>query len=262
MHAGAFTPAAGRFSTPARLDDLAALTFNKEDLDDLRRCQPGSCGVKLAVSEIALVRSAVDAPGKEWRSAAGDAYRRVLLARAAAFQTDGYAGALPYHDHRKPVSPADEFARVLAGPEQRAASHVQVEEHLRASPRAPGAELESFLLWSKNVTSGAREVVSLTHVAIHGAGDADPGATLISAQIYASHYLNASLSYTVLVTNERERYLVYLRRTRVDVVHGPFGGIIRGIIERRIRAEAPKLLDEVRRRVERGDPLQEMPAAR
>jgi hypothetical protein len=47
---------ARRFSDPPHESDLAALSLEDGELDDLRRCRAGSCDVKLAADEIAHVR--------------------------------------------------------------------------------------------------------------------------------------------------------------------------------------------------------------
>jgi hypothetical protein len=50
------------------------------------------------------------------------------------------------------------------------------------------------------------------------------------------------------------RYLVYVRRSRADVLGGAFGGIVRRMVERRVRGEAPSVLDGLRNRLESGEP--------
>ena len=254
LHAGAFTPMSGRFSSPPRIEDLSGLTLSAEDLNDLRVCRPGACGVKLAAPEIRSIREAVDAAPADWRMAALSAYRRVLLARATAFEAEGYAAVLPYHDHKKPTSPALDFGGVLAGREQYVLMPFDVAEYFGAYPRGDARRMESFLSWSKNVASGVKEVVSISLVTIRRCEGDENRVAVISSQVYASHYLNASLSYTVLLGNGDDHYLLYLRRTRVDVIRGPFGGLIRNALEGRVLSDAPALLDSLRLRLESGNP--------
>jgi len=82
--------------------------------------------------------------------------------------------------------------------------------------------------------------------------------TVAFTQVYASHYLTACLSLTSITPAAAgsPRYLVYVRRSRVNVLGGTFAGIIRKVTERRIRSEAPSALDSLRRRLET-EPLRE-----
>ena len=38
----------GVFSTPPQIEDLAGLTFPQQDLEDLKKCKPGNCKVRLS----------------------------------------------------------------------------------------------------------------------------------------------------------------------------------------------------------------------
>ena len=60
-----FVLAIGRFSDPPVLSDLDALTLDDDDVDELRRCRPGDCGVKLSASEIAALANVAAAGGAE-----------------------------------------------------------------------------------------------------------------------------------------------------------------------------------------------------
>jgi hypothetical protein len=72
---------------------------------------------------------------------------------------------------------------------------------------------------------------------------------LSSTQVFATHYITASLSLTSIVhePGTAANYLVYARRTRADVFHGRLGGLLRRIAQKRIRAEGPAVLEGLRR---------------
>jgi hypothetical protein len=46
----------------ARIEDLGALTLDKSDLEDIAKCQPGECGLKLSGRELAVSLSAKSSP--------------------------------------------------------------------------------------------------------------------------------------------------------------------------------------------------------
>jgi hypothetical protein len=75
-----------------------------------------------------------------------------------------------------------------------------------------------------------------------------------SRQIFASHYITGSLAVTAITGGASGRYLTYLNRSRVDILDGIFGGLVRRIAERRIREEAGDVVNGLRRRLEAGDP--------
>ncbi len=109
--------------------------------------------------------------------------------------------------------------------------------HLLAFPRPGLADSEDFLYWSKE-RFGYKPVVSITHVTIqrlrreggHGA------AVIASKQIYASHYFAASLGLSAFVETGAPAgaYLVYLNRSRSDLLQGMFSGVIRFFLRRRV----------------------------
>jgi hypothetical protein len=144
---------------------------------------------------------------------------------------------------------AAEFA--LANPQ-----FLSLMNYLARYPYGEAADVESFLYWSKD-SLGAKPIVSVTHVGmIESRNPAQPEALVARKQVYASHYINASLSLTAvtMAPGASRRYLVYLNHTRADVFDGVFGGVIRRTIERRLRREGPKALQAMRRRLESGEP--------
>ena len=252
LYSRAPTPAGAQLSKPPRIEDFSGVTLSGADLDALRKCKPGDCEVKLGDREIAEIRRAIGGAGSNWKSAALDAYRSVLVARATEFLAKGHLGASAVHDHGKLVEPGAEFARIIEGPERSAVAPLGVDGYLRALP-ADRAGVESLLFWWKSSASGARETLLITHVAIFNqAGRND--VVIAESQVYASHYLDASVTYLLLTGEAPNRYFVYLRRAKVDALRGLCGGIIRAIVERRVRNDAPRLITDLQKKIEAGAP--------
>jgi hypothetical protein len=256
LHKGRYVSAIGRFSYPPRIDDLTGLVLDEEDLTDLRRCRPGRCGVKLSDAEIAHVRQAIVAARADWKNAAQHTFRAIVLARAQRYLAAGHGASASYHDSRKPVLLDAEFAALAS---EVALTHPQLfplTNYLSLYPNTEMPDVESFLYWSKE-SLGAKPIVSVTHVAMIESRDRQVGEALVARkQVYASHYLLASLSFMAISTSPdgSQRYLVYLNRSRSDVFDGLFGGFIRRTIARRLRAEAPHVLEGFRRRIETAPP--------
>jgi hypothetical protein len=243
-------PAIARFSQPPQLADLATLSLDDEDLEAIGKCRPKACDIKLSEGEIEQLRKVVAAAGGKWKNAVQDAYRGVILARAERFLAGGLSGSPPYHDQQRPVSLDAEFAAILKSSPFLSARLPHVAEFARTYPRGAGGAIESFLYWSKEAL-GARPVVLITHVtfARGGAGDV-PSAVVVAQQVYASHYMTGALAITT-ITGEAggPRYLMYLNRSRIDVLDGFFGGLVRRIMGGRLRNEASSVINGLRQRL-------------
>lgn len=236
--------AIGRFSDPPRIEDLAGLTLDDEDLSEIRQCQPRRCGLKLTGAEMDRLRRTLADAGTAWKPALQDAFRHLVLERVQLYLADGHAG-LP-----------SSFSSVVRHSEFLGERLPRFAEYLDQYPRAPMPEVESFIYWSKE-RLGAKPIISATHVGIvRGDGVLAPDALVAGKGIFATHYINASLGLTALMRGEpgAHNYLVYINRSDVDVVRGIFGGLARWLMERRLKKEASGVLSGLRRRLESGGP--------
>jgi hypothetical protein len=243
-----------RFSTPPRLDDLDGLTLEAEDLDDIRRCRPGRCDVKLTAAEIAELQDVVRRSGTEWRAAVQQAFRGIVLRRVQAYLAAGHRAFDPYWDHKQPSSPHRAFAGLLKASEFLTLRLPAAIAQLAACPAA-FRHGDAFLYWSRE-RLGGKAVVSATHVVVVPGGDgAAPEALSVGIQIFATHYLEGAIGVTAFVRDDSSRaYLVYLNRSSVDLLGGLWGGVARQIIEGRLRKDGPEILREVADRVAGSQP--------
>jgi hypothetical protein len=250
----AYVPAIRRFSDPPRLEDLAGLSLDDEELSQIPDCRPGHCGLKLSAAEMmALHRAASDA-GSDWRRAVLARFRELALARVEHYLSDGAID--PYEDHSEEVRPARLLATLVDHTAFLTAHAPAFADYLRRAPQPPPAGVESFMYWSTERIANT-PVTSITQVSmLRGGSVSMPEVLVAGRQIYATHYLDASLGITALVRGEPggPNYLVYLNRSQLDVLHGVFGGMVRWIVQRRLQAEAVEILDGLRRRLESGDP--------
>ncbi|MGC4084278.1 MAG: hypothetical protein QM736_19755 [Vicinamibacterales bacterium] len=227
----------GRFSPTPSLADVSGLTLEPADLDDLTHCRPDDCGLKLTSAEIAGIQKAAAAAGRDRtrrEAAMHRAFRDVIVARATDYLQDGRSGPEP--------------------PAFLAANWPQVARAIRDYPHGGGGETESFMYWSKDAYAGT-PIISITHLTIvHGLRPGDPEVLVIGRQVFATHYTDASWSFTALVRDERTPYLVYVNQSAIDLLDTWYGGLIRRTVERRLRTEAVDVLEGLRRRLESGNP--------
>jgi hypothetical protein len=250
LQKGRYVPQIGRFSSPPRLEDLASLVIDAGDLRDLAGCRPGDCGLKLSAAEMEVLANVRDKPPLDI------VLKRQFLRRATDYLVHGEAGMLPYHDHERPVVPAELFGALLQHLPFMARDLPCYAGYLAAYPVVPAGTpvRDSFLYWSKE-TLGMKPIISITHfTAARFDGPGRPEAVVVARQVYATHYRNASITVTMLVAENNRRYLVYLSRSSVDAFFGFFGGMVRRTVERRVNSEAPAVLRGLRLRLESGEP--------
>lgn len=244
-----------RFSSPPRLDDLAELTLDDDDLDAIRRCRPGRCDLQLAGGEMDELRRAADDAGQAWKPAALGAFKRVLLRRVDAYLAGGHAALAPFEHNGHPERPADAFSRLMRQSAFLSRSLPDFSGYLERFPQVRADEIESFVYWSKE-RFARKAVVSVVHVGIvRGQTAALPEVVIAGKGIFATRYLAASLGVTSLLrADDGRQYLAYLNRSEADALGGFFGGIVRLVVERRLKAEADDVLEGVRKRIESGAP--------
>ena len=104
--------AIARFSDRPRLEDLAGVALDDEELSDVRKCRPGDCALKLSASEMTALQEAAARAAGNWKLAVQHAFRQALLARVQRYLNDGSVAV--YDDTKPPVRPDVRFAGLLA----------------------------------------------------------------------------------------------------------------------------------------------------
>ncbi len=244
-----------RFSSPPRLEDLAALTLDDGDLNDVKRCRPGKCGLKLTAAEIADLQAAIRGAGDGWKAAVQAAFRHIVLQRVQTYSQKGHAGLAGYADRSGAPSLESSFRGLIQHSPFLAARVPRLAEYLSQSRPDPPADVESFLYWSKEKL-GSKPVISATHVVVLRGGAGGPDVVVASKQVFATHYMDGSLGLTALLSDPttNRRYLAYLNRTTLDVLGGFWGGLVRMVLERRLKSEAPGVLRQLNERLTSGPP--------
>ena len=257
---GKFVLEIGRFSTPPKVSDLDDLTLDDRDLDSIRRCRPGACGLKLSAAEISALNAAVSRAGADWRDTLQHEFRRLLVERVKRYQTGGLTEAPPPADRTAAIHPQHAFAAIV----EASPYLTRVPEVRRWLTRYPLADhdIESFVYWSKEHYGEGKPVISLTHVGIvHGGADHRlPDVLVIGKQIFATHYIEGGLGLTMIVRDgtTNSSYLAYVNRSQVDFLRGWFGGLMRGMLEDRLEREAPLVIRGLRTRLESDSRLDDL----
>jgi hypothetical protein len=251
-----FVLAIGRFSDPPRPSDLEDLTLDQRDLEAIRRCRPGNCGLKLSAEDIESLTAVVATAGTEWREAAQREFRRLLAERVMQYRAGGLAALPSPADRRKSTMP-DQALQAIVEQSPYLAKLPQVVAWLKEYPHADSA-VESFFYWSKEHYGDGKPVISITHVGtVRPESDHRlPAILVVGKQIFATHYLEGSLGLTMILrdTTNGTSYLAYINRSQVDLLRGFLGVFARGVLEDRVGRQAPLIVGGLRARLESGNP--------
>jgi len=218
----------GSFSREPSLNDLASLTLESGDIEDLKDCVVGNCQVKLSASMIERFRKEIDWTAPNYQLAVNNLFKQMLFEYVRDYRTRGDAALIEYNDKRDEVSLAAE-QRALND----ASSYIN---DLFTQTKSELQLAENSIVWSK-IKFGLKPVIAINHVRIYKrTSDTGPQVLIASNQIYANHYFNASLALTAFVKVpgvDQGAYLVYENRSRADGLEGPFGKIKRGVVEKK-----------------------------
>ncbi len=192
--------------------------------------------------------------GLSWQPAVQREFRHIILTRLQRFVDRGFTG-LAAHDE-PPVDPATTFLGLFNRSPWLTRSWPRVAAYVRDYPRADLAGAEMLLYWMKT-TFTPRPNVQAVQVVIIPKPDGEAGnveVLVISRQVFATHYVDGSLSVSALLSDPADpsrHYLSYANRTSVDALGGWLTSLKRFFIERRVRSAARSLFATQRQRLQR-----------
>jgi hypothetical protein len=250
---GTTTLAFGRFSTPPAPGDVKDLSFDRDEVDELQSCKPGSCDIRLSGAAIEALRSSVDWSAPDVVERVNAFVRKAALDYVTAYQSRGDAALVTYNDRSKPVSLLQQWRGIVGN-----AAHFQeyapeLKAYLEHYPGGSLAGGRDVLYWVKE-NYGLKPVISIVHGVIYQPPSRADRAFVVQKQIYASHYYDGSLAMaTALSATENGRpvtYLVYANRSRGDLLRGGFGGVKRSVLQSQARKAAEETLGTIKRQLE------------
>lgn len=239
----------GPISTPPAPADFNALSFETYDLDTIRECEPGDCGVRLSTMQLQRFRRDVNWAAPDWRQQAGTLWRRLLAEYAADYLARG--ALADYRNKVEPLNVADEFTVLFARSRPVAAGTPAFFTYFEQFPRTALSGVENILYWSKD-EFGLRPVTSITHLALYAPPrDSKEPVVIGTRQIYATHYFDAALGLTLAFDDDAGGfYMVCVNRARTRSLASFTRGIVRGIVVRRSRDAMEQMLRSTKRSLE------------
>ena len=215
----------GRFGPEPALADMAGLSLEAKDIEDLKECVAGACQVKLSAPMIERFRKEIDWAAPDYQLRATNLFKEMLVAYIKDYRARGEAALIEYSDKRDRVSLANEQRELRS-----AGGYIN---SVLADTKSGLQLIEETLVWSK-IKFGLKPVIAINHISIYKRNsDVGPQVLVASKQIYANHYFNAFHALTAFVNVPGATYLVYENRSRADGLEGPFGKIKRGVVEKK-----------------------------
>jgi hypothetical protein len=217
----------GIFSAPAVLGDVQPVSFEKQDVEDLRKCQPGKCDFKLPAAEMRRMRDRVN--GAADPLAELTAYARQRLVEYVTDYRARGDSAMVVYDDRGNVRASDAFAALLAQSPYVYQYVPSLADYLAAYPRKKLEGVSEVIFWSEMAAPRMRRTLTVNHLAMYTPSEATGMTLVASKQIYANHYFEAAFDLTSVIDRKaadgrKGSYLLVLRRFRFDNL--PKGGIL------------------------------------
>jgi hypothetical protein len=254
---GKVTLAFGRFGAPPSLADVKDLAFDRSEVDDMKSCRPGRCNIRLGGAGLEALRSAVDWTASDYVERVNAFARKAAVDYVAAYQSRGDAALVTYNDRAEPVSMREQWLGILGDSPQFHQYTPELKTYLEQFPAGSLPGSRNVLYWVKE-DYGLKPVISIVHGVIYEP-PAQPDRTIVvQKQLYASHYYDGSLAVATLLDTEDggrpATYLVYVNRSRGDMLKGGFGGLKRNAARGQARRAAEQTLGTVKQALEATKP--------
>jgi hypothetical protein len=245
-----------KFAQPPALEDLQSLALDPAETSSLKNCIVGSCNMKLTSQMIDRLHREVNWSASGSNQQITELFRSMLFNYVANYWAKGNENLAVYEDKKAPVRLGAQLRSLLQASPYLKAYLPEFETYLANYPisRLPGGE--DFIYWSKE-QFGVKPVVSVSHVTIDKIGEESNMSIVIgSKQIFANHYFTTSLGLAAFTRipgsgTKSSGYLMYLNRSRVDLLSGFFSFLKRWILNRRLRQGLEDNLRMMKKRLER-----------
>jgi hypothetical protein len=220
----------GRFGRVPTLADLKSLTMEGRDIEDLKQCVVGNCELKLSAKMTEQFQKTVDWQSTDHVNQATKLYKQMLLEYVRDYLERGDAALIEYTDKPQTISLREGQRALLAS--VKTFSNGSSENGNSFSSRG-WLPIEDTIVWSK-IKFGLKPVLAINHIIIFKSQrEFGPQILVLSKQIYANHYFDASIALTGFTRSpEGEHYLFYENHSLADGLRGLFSGIKRKLIER------------------------------
>jgi hypothetical protein len=251
---GQVTLAFGKLGSPPRLEDVKELSFDRGEVDELRSCRPGRCGIRLGGAGFDALRSSIDWAAADHAEQVNAYARKAAVGYVAAYQSRGDAALVTYNHSAEPVALKDEWRGILANSTLFHEYAPELRAYLEQFPSGSLPGGRDVFYWIKERYTGLKPVISIVHGVVYEPPARKDRTFIVQKQLYASHYIDASLAIATLLDAQHAgrpaTYLVYANRTRGDLLKGGFGGLKRNVARNQALRAAEESLGSIKQMLE------------
>ncbi len=236
------------FHVPPRPEDASSFVIDANQLKLMKECRPANCGFKLSNETITQLQSQLDWRQEDVSSKAENLARSILLRYVTRYVQQGDAALAKYNDKPEEIDVRNTFRGLLeSSPYIKAAFPALYDRLWNYRGVQQSAEKDDLFYWSRERYGfGLKSLINVSHTTTFRASPAIT--VLANRQIWASHYYDGSLSITVLVDANPGTYLVFLNRSRIDLLKS--GGVKRWLVKRFAPGAIRKEVTALKRQVE------------
>lgn len=245
----------GEFSSPPTFGDMAGLSVEQADIEDLKNCRPGNCEVQLPEESMEAARASINWKSPNVAEQVNNLARGRILRLLNDYQKSGDAALLTYRDKRDPIPVAEQFQSLLSRVGFFPEYLPDLNEYLLQYPQSKPEGAQDFFYWEK-VNFGLKPTIRVNHGIVYRVSGPAPRVYVLAIkQLYATHYFQTAvdLSFCVQRSNasaEDGFYLITVKASRQAGLTGVKGGLVRTVAVNKTRSSLEKALNSIRENLE------------
>jgi len=245
----------GAFSTPPTAEDMAGLSIDHADIEDLKNCRPGNCEVQLPEESMERARASINWKAADVAEQVNDLAKAAILRLVNDYQKSGDAAMMPFHDKRDPVSPAEQFQSLLNRLSIFPEYLPELDEYLLHYPQSKPDGAQNFFYWEK-VNFGLKPTIRVNHGIVYRvSGPTQNIHVLAIKQLYATHYFETAVDLSFCIEKsdasaEDGFYLITVKGSRQAGLTGVKGGLVRSVAVSKTRSSMEGALNSIRENLE------------
>lgn len=251
--------ALGVFTDPPQMSDLQGFAFDSDEIDTLRRCEPGNCRIQLPATSIAQFHQSIQWSAPDVDEQVNELLQSTAFDRVLAYQRVGNQALGMYNDRADATALPEQFAWLLSSNRALAEQEPDFYHYLLEYPRGKPVNYEETFYWEK-VKFGLKPTLRIVHMVTMRGRPGDPVANAIARkQLYSSHYFQTALDLSVCVREKDDPsqegfYLIEALGSEHAQFTGTRGSIIRKVADNRAVAGLQQALIHLKQALESSIP--------
>lgn len=236
----------GAMGRPARPEDFAQVASAGVDLDELQRCRPGNCDIRMPAAYLSRFAAEVPWGTPQAATSAATLARQLLAEYAVAYQKGGDPALGAHHDQKNPRAIAADFQDMLRRATPLWNLAYPFASYLETFPAGRPPDVEDRFYWTRE-SGMSQPVTTLHHVVLQRL--ADKSLRLADKQFYASREFDTGLlvGQATPAPDGRTFDLVVSVRARSGRLGSMAARVLRSRIEREVADTLTMYLDWLQR---------------